>query len=125
MTSSLPYNRILLKLSGEMLMGDSPFGISLSACHVVAQALQNLQNEQVQVAIVIGGGNIFRGISLENGGMQRTAADQIGMLATVMNGICLHQALNKIGAKSKVMSAVECPKIVEPYHWEKALHYLN
>lgn len=122
---SHPYKRILLKISGEMLMGHQEFGISQSSCNQLAQALLALQREQLQIALVIGGGNIFRGIRLEEKGMQRSVADQMGMLATLINGISLQQALQALGVKSKVMTALECPKIAESYSWEKAMEHLD
>jgi uridylate kinase len=128
MTTTLfkrPYKRILLKISGEMLMGSQDFGISQPACHQLAKALMTLQQEQMQIALVIGGGNIFRGIRLENSGMERSAADQMGMLATLINGISLQQALHALGVKSKIMTALECPKVAEAYSWEKAGECLN
>ncbi len=120
-----PYKRILLKISGEMLMGSQEFGISQSACQKLATALLTLQQEQLQIAVVIGGGNIFRGIRLENSGMQRSAADQMGMLGTLINGISLQQALFTMGGKAKVMSALECPKVAETYNWHTATESLN
>lgn len=106
-------------------MGEQEFGINHLACHQLAKALLALQQEQMQIALVIGGGNIFRGIRLEDSGMQRSAADQMGMLGTLINGIALQQALHALGAKSKVMTALECPKVAEAYNWEKAIESLN
>lgn len=125
MTSRLPYKRVLLKLSGETLRGSQPFGISAEACHEISQAIKGMQDAGLQVAIVIGGGNIFRGINLNELGMQRTPADQMGMLATLMNGIALQQALGFIGCQARVMSALECPKVAEPYNWYHALEALK
>ncbi len=119
-----PFKRILLKISGELLMGDQEFGINQAACKKLAKALLTLQ-KHMQVAVVIGGGNIFRGISLENSGVQRSAADQIGMLSTLINGIALQQAFRHLGADSIVMSAIECPKVAEAYNWKKAVDYLS
>lgn len=106
-------------------MGSQEFGICQSACQQLAKALLALQQEQLQIALVIGGGNIFRGIRLENSGMQRSAADQMGMLGTLINGISLQQALHSFGVKSKIMTALECPKVAESYSWEKATESLN
>ncbi|MGZ3632869.1 MAG: UMP kinase [Parachlamydiaceae bacterium] len=114
------YKRILLKISGELFMGDQNYGIDQEACSKLAKALLTFQQQNLQVAIVIGGGNIFRGITLENSILPRAAADQMGMLATLMNGIALQQALQHLGADAKVMSALECPKVAEPYNWRKA-----
>lgn len=120
-----PYKRILLKVSGEMLMGQQEFGISQPACHQLAKSLCSLQKMHLEVAVVIGGGNIFRGIHLESSGIQRTPADQMGMLATLMNGIALKQAINSLGGKSVIMSALDCPKIAESYQWDKAAEYIS
>lgn len=115
-----PYKRILLKISGEVLMGDQNYGINQSACSKLAKALLTLQQQNLQVSLVIGGGNIFRGITLENSLLPRSAADQMGMLATLMNGIAVQQALQSLGANAKMMSALECPKVAESYHFGKA-----
>lgn len=123
MSNSLPYKRILLKLSGEILMGTDPFGISQEACLKIAKAIRSISKTGVEIGIVIGGGNIFRGIHLEEMGLQRTPADQMGMLATIINGIALQQALASISCCSKVMSALECPKAVDAFSWRKALQY--
>lgn len=125
MKSKFPYKRILLKLSGEILLGSQKFGISPDACRDVAGAIAELHKAGLEVGIVIGGGNIFRGINLKNMGMQQTPADQMGMLATLINGMALQQSLESMGCPSKVMSALECPKAVETYNWSKALEYLK
>lgn len=115
-----PYKRILLKISGEILMGDQEFGINQSACQNLAKALLILQ-KHLEVAVVIGGGNIFRGINLESSGIQRSAGDEMGMLATLINGISLQQALQALGGDSKIMSAIECPRVAELYNWKNAV----
>lgn len=125
MTPNLPYKRIVLKLSGETLLGGQEFGIHQKACLEVAQSLQNIQKLGLQVAVVIGGGNIFRGINLRATGMPRTPADHMGMLATLLNGIAIQQALIELGSAACVMSALDCPKIAESYNWTKALKYLE
>lgn len=117
--------RILLKLSGETLMGDQGFGINHLACQQVANYLHKIHLMGLQVAVVIGGGNIFRGINLRSTGLPRTPADHMGMLATLFNGIALQQALMAEGVKACVMSALECPKVAESYNWGKALQYLE
>lgn len=122
---NMPYKRILVKISGEMLLGGQPFGIQEQACSNLARAFQAMRNEGHQVACVIGGGNIFRGITLNKLGIERTPADQMGMLATLINGISLHQALKAIGAPSRLISALECPKVAETYNWSNALGYLS
>lgn len=120
----MPHQRILIKISGEMLLGSKSFGLEESACLKVAEAFKEMRNSGHQVACVVGGGNIFRGLSLSKLGMERTPADQMGMLATLMNGVALWQALQGIGAPAKLMSALECPRVAETYNWFKAQEYL-
>lgn len=117
--------RILLKLSGEILMGSLKHGISHEACHQVAINLQEISNNGYEVGVVIGGGNIFRGIRLNEWGMERTPADHMGMVATLLNGLALQEALHAINCQAQVMSALECPQIAESYNWQKALKYLS
>lgn len=119
-----PYKRVLLKLSGEMLVGTQGFGIEQNACQKTAVAIKTLREAQIETAIVIGGGNIFRGIHLEKLGMARTPADQMGMLATLINGIALRQALESIGCASTIMTALECPKVAEMFRWKEAQNAL-
>ena len=119
------YKRILLKLSGEALLGDQKYGVDPDACHKIAHSVQELTQLGIQVSIVIGGGNIFRGIKATSAGLQRTPADQIGMLATLINGISLQQAFEKIHCPCRVMSALPCESIVETFYWKKALEYLE
>lgn len=125
MKKNLPYKRILLKLSGEILLGNQKFGIDHDAVTKIAYSLADMHKAGFEVAIVIGGGNIFRGIQLKKLGMQRTPADHLGMLATLMNGIALQQGLAHVGCESSVMSALECPQVAETYHWETALKHFN
>lgn len=125
MTQSTPYKRILLKISGEMLVGSQKFGIAYESCQIIASAIQQLRDANVEVAIVIGGGNIFRGVGLREMGMPRTPADQIGMLSTLINGIALQQTFIANGCPTKVMSALECPKVAEPYNWSNATKALD
>ncbi|MBA2727395.1 MAG: UMP kinase [Parachlamydiaceae bacterium] len=125
MPKQYPYKRILLKLSGELLMGGQNFGIDQNACDKVANALIKLQQAGLEVAVVIGGGNIFRGIQLNMEGISRTPADQMGMLATLMNGVALQQALEARGCDSKVMTALECPKVAESFNYRNAIQALN
>lgn len=106
-------------------MGTQQFGVDWHATEKVADALIKLQQSGLQVAVVVGGGNIFRGIKLSDSGMLRTPADQIGMLATMINGIALQQALQLRGCTARVMSALECPKAVEFYNWGHALEALE
>ena len=120
-----PYKRILLKLSGEALMGDQKFGVDPIACRGIAIQVQELCQLGIQVGLVIGGGNIFRGAQVAQLGMARTPADHIGMLATLMNGIALQQAFEQIQCESRIMSAVACDVMAEPYSWKDALKYLD
>lgn len=105
-------------------MGSQKFGIAHDACLHIASSIKEMRNAGLEVGIVIGGGNIFRGINLKELGMQRTPADQIGMLATLMNGISLQQALVSIDCKAQVLSALECPKVAESYNWNLAMEAL-
>jgi uridylate kinase len=120
-----PYKRILLKLSGEALMGDQKFGVDSEACKRIAIQVKELSSCGVQVGIVIGGGNIFRGAQVAQLGMERTPADHIGMLATLINGIALQQAFEQIDCESRIMSAISCDVMAEPYSWKNALKYLG
>lgn len=125
MTMIKKRKRLLLKLSGEMLLGSLQSGIDAEACARLASAIQHIQEQGFEIAIVIGAGNLFRGKALNALGFKRTPADQIGMLATIMNGLALQQALEDRNCPAKVMSALECPKAVESYNWTKALEYLH
>lgn len=119
------YKRILLKLSGEILMQGQPFGINATACQALSHALKNLQTSGIEIGIVIGGGNIFRGTHLESLGIARSPADQMGMLATLINGIALREALENMGCKTKVLTALECPRVAETYTWRGAMEALE
>lgn len=119
------YQRVLLKLSGETLMGSQPFGIDQRACIQVANYLALFNQLGIQLGVVIGGGNIFRGVDLKLKGMLRTPADHMGMLATLFNGLALQQALMSHDVSVCIMSALECPKVAEPYNWAKALRHLE
>lgn len=119
------YKRILLKLSGEALMGDQKFGIDLEACCKIAENVKQLVDLGVQVGVVIGGGNIFRGLKATKDGMERTPADHIGMLSTLINGIALQQAFEKVRCESRIMSAISCDVMAESYSWKDALKYLD
>jgi uridylate kinase len=124
-TSRPSFRRIVLKLSGEALVGESGSGINAAACHAMAQSIQAVASQGVQVGLVIGGGNIFRALSSAAEGMARTPADQIGMLATVINGIALQQSLEALGCRAVILTALECPRVAEMFTLERALHYLN
>lgn len=119
------YRRILLKLSGEALMGDESFGIDSTVLKAVANEVRNVHKLGVEIAIVIGGGNIFRGLNASEYGMDRVPADQMGMLATVINAIALGEALNKMGTDTRIMSALDMNKIAEPYIRERAISHLE
>ncbi|HMN91908.1 MAG TPA: UMP kinase [Hydrogenophaga sp.] len=119
------YKRILLKLSGEALMGDDAFGINRATIERMVEEIAEVSRLGVQVAIVIGGGNIFRGVAGGSVGMDRATADYMGMLATVMNSLALADALDKTGVVARVMSAIAIEQVVEPYVRPKALQYLE
>ncbi len=121
---AVPYKRILLKLSGEILLGSQPYGIDPEACRLVAKSIANLKHAGLEIGLVIGGGNIFRGAQLYSRDLPRTPADQMGMLATLMNGIALQQALEVEKCPTIIMSALECPRIAESYNWSNAMEYL-
>ena len=120
-----PIKRVLLKLSGEALMGENSFGISPDIVNQIVIEIKKILEQNIQLAIVIGGGNIFRGISLGDQGMTRATGDYMGMLATVMNSLALEDAFNKNNIITRVQSAVNVKQIVEPYIRAKALQYLS
>lgn len=119
------YNRILLKLSGEGLMGDKPFGISTDVLTSLAKQIKKVQKSGVEVCLVIGGGNIFRGAKEAAKGMNRTVADQVGMLATVMNALSMQNALEQQGVDARVLSGLAIPEVCEPYMYRRALKHLE
>src|SRR5947207_3346668 len=119
------YKRILLKLSGEALMGAQNYGIDVQVGENVAKELRTVHEMGVEVAIVVGGGNIFRGVSESAGNMNRAAADYIGMLATIMNGVVLQDALEKVGIQTRVMSAIDIPQLAEPFIRRRAIRHLE
>jgi uridylate kinase len=119
------YKRILLKLSGEALMGSQNYGIDTKVAVAVAREVQAIHDLGVEVAIVIGGGNIFRGVSESAGNMDRAAADYIGMLATVMNAVVLQDALEQIDVYTRVMSAIDIPQLAEPFIRRRAIRHLE
>ena len=126
MTTAQPaHKRILLKLSGEALMGDDAFGIKRATIVRMVQEVAEVVNMGVPVAVVIGGGNIFRGVAGGAVGMDRATADYMGMLATVMNSLALADAMDKQGLTARVMSAIAIEQVVEPYVRPKALQYLE
>src|SRR3954462_9671020 len=119
------HKRILLKLSGEALMGDDAFGINRATIVRMVEEIAEVVNMGVEVAVVIGGGNIFRGVAGGSVGMDRATADYMGMLATVMNSLALADAMNKQGLTARVMLAIAIEQVVEPYVRPKALQYLE
>ena len=119
------YKRILLKLSGEALMGEDSFGINRNTIVRMVEEIAEITRMGVEVAVVIGGGNIFRGVAGGAVGMDRATADYMGMLATVMNALALADAMNKQGLTARVMSAISIDQVVEPYVRPKALQYLE
>ncbi len=119
------YKRILLKLSGEALMGEDAFGINRATIVRMVQEVAEVTRMGVEVAVVIGGGNIFRGMAGGAEGMDRATADYMGMLATVMNALALADAMDKQGVTARVMSAIDIQQVVEPYVRPKALQYLE
>lgn len=119
------YKRILLKISGEALMGGEKSGVDLEACTKIASQVKELSSLGVQIGLVIGGGNIFRGVKGAKQGMSRTPADHIGMLATLINGISLQQAFENISCESRIMSGISCDVMAEMYSWKNALKYLE
>ena len=121
----MKYKRILLKLSGEALMGDKQFGIDNIRLMQYAQDIKEIVDLNVQVGIVIGGGNIFRGVQAEKGGMDRTQGDYMGMLATMINSMALQSALESIGLYTRLQSAIEMKQIAEPYIKRKAVRHLE
>jgi len=119
------YKKILLKISGEILTGDGEYGIDPNRIRQIAQEIKQIKNLGVQVAIVIGGGNIFRGVAASSKGMDRASADYMGMLATVINGLALQDALEKIGVQTRVQTAIEMRQVAEPYIRRRAIHHLE
>jgi uridylate kinase len=119
------YQRILLKVSGEVLMGDGGFGIDMKTIDAVAQEVAEIVQQGVELCLVIGGGNIFRGLSTAARGMERASADYMGMLGTVMNALAMQNALEKIGINTRVQSAIPMDTICEPYIRRRALRHLE
>lgn len=119
------YNRILLKLSGEALMGDRQYGIDPERLKEYAQDIKEIKAKGVEIAIVIGGGNIFRGVSSASRGMDRVQADNMGMLATVINGLALQSALENEGVKTRLQSAININEVAEPFIRRKAISHLE
>ena len=119
------FKRILLKLSGEALMGDDSFGVNPDTVNKIVDEIKQVKLLEIEIAVVIGGGNIFRGAALGTAGMDRATADYMGMLATVMNALALQDAMKHAGLVSRVQSAINIDQVVEPYIRGKAIQYLE
>lgn len=119
------YKRVVLKLSGEALMGKQEFGMQHEACAHIAKSIKEICDLGLEVGVVVGGGNIFRGRQAKEFGFEQTPADHIGMLATMINGLILQQSLAGFGIESQVMSAISCSLIAESYKWTHAMHALQ
>ena len=117
----MTYKRVLLKLSGEALMGEKPYGIDPAIVQSIAEDVLTVVEKNVQLAIVVGGGNIFRGLKGSADGMDRATADYVGMLATVMNAISLQDGLERGGVATRVQTAIEMQEIAEPYIRRRAM----
>ena len=120
----MKYKRILLKLSGEALMGNKQFGIDHDLLNQYAEEVKEVAAGGIQIAVVIGGGNIFRGIQASEGGMDRVQGDYMGMLATVINSMALQSTLEKIGVATRLLSAIKMEQICEPFILRKAVRHL-
>ena len=125
MTSAPRYSRILLKLSGEALLGSAAYGVDPQVCASIAGQVAAVRAQGIEVGIVVGGGNIFRGLSAAAQGMDRATGDYIGMLATVMNGVALQDAVERTGQATRVMSAIAMNEIAEPYIRRRAVRHLE
>jgi uridylate kinase len=121
----MKYKRILLKLSGEALMGDREYGISPDKISEYAKEIQKVVKQGCQIAVVIGGGNIFRGVQASNSGMDRVQGDYMGMLATVINGLALQSALEHINVKTRLMSALKMDEVAEPFIRRRAIRHIQ
>jgi uridylate kinase len=121
----LRYRRILLKLSGEALLGERQYGVDPAFCAFIAQQIAEVHGRGVEVGIVVGGGNIFRGLAAAARGMDRATGDYIGMLATVMNGLALQDAIERVGIPVRVMSAIGMNEVAEPYIRRRAVRHLE
>jgi uridylate kinase len=119
------FKRILLKASGEALMGAQNYGVDVAVARSIAEEIRAVRELGVEVAVVVGGGNIFRGVSESAGDMDRSSADYIGMLATVMNAVVLQDALEKVGVHTRVLSAINIPQVAEPFIRRRAIRHLE
>lgn len=123
--SQTKYKRVVMKLSGESMAGDEKFGINPAVVEELAKQIKLVKEQGIEVAIVVGGGNIWRGIAGSAKGMERAAADYMGMLATVMNAVALQDALEKLGVDTRVQSAIQMREVAEPYIRRKAVRHLE
>ena len=123
--NSLTYKRILIKLSGEVFSGNNPYGIDYSVVAVLAKQIKEISDKNIQIGIVIGGGNIHRGVSSESQGIDRVSGDYIGMMATIMNSVALQSELEKLKCDTRVMSALSIRQLAEPYIRRKAARHLE
>ena len=123
--SGVRYGRILLKLSGEALLGSRQYGVDPEFCRTIAEQVGQVRALGVEIGIVVGGGNIFRGLAASARGMDRATGDYIGMLATVMNGLALQDALEKVGVPTRVMTAIAMHEVAEPYIRRRAVRHLE
>jgi len=124
-SSQTAFHRVLLKISGEALMGEQNYGIDVDVAHAVAEEIKQIHALGVQIAVVVGGGNIFRGVSKSAGNMDRSSADYIGMLATVMNAVVLQDALEKLDVHTRVLSAIAIPELAESFIRRRAVRHLE
>ena len=122
---TISFKRILLKISGEVLAGEKSFGIDPNLTQEIANKIKEIHSQSIQIGIVIGGGNIFRGISVSAQGMDRVAADYLGMMATIMNSVALQSELEKIGCDTRVMSSLSITQLAEPYIRRRATRHLE
>ena len=125
MASDYKYKRVLLKLSGEALMGEAGYGIDPKVVEELAVQIKEIVDDGIQLAVTVGGGNIFRGLAGSAEGMDRAQADYIGMLATCMNALALQDAFERHGVPTRVMSAIEMRQVSEPYIRRRAVHHLS
>src|SRR5438270_4472126 len=123
--NSLPFHRVLLKTSGEALVGEQSFGIDVNVARSVAEEIKQVHELGMELAVVVGGGNIFRGVSASAGNMDRSSADYIGMLATVMNAVVLQDALENLKVHTRVLSAIDIPQLAEPFIRRRAIRHLQ
>jgi uridylate kinase len=123
--ANLRHHRVLIKLSGEALAGDKGYGIDLGVIEPIAKDIANAADMGVQIGLVVGGGNIYRGLMAAEGGMDRARADYMGMLATVMNALALQSAIERAGPTARVLSAIPMPTVCEPYIRDKALDHMK